>query len=220
LTHRSAALIWSKVDVHVMARSLLVLALFAGIAACSSPPCDGPCSVGFKCVSGRCRLPCTADAECDEHEVCYRGFCELGDRRPEAELQEGAGADSGDPDGVADGGDAGGDANGDETALAICGDDVADADEACDGIDLKDVVTCADLYFGTGTPTCMPTCAAFDLSACSGPSGGGCNGSVATNWEQCDGSDLRNRTCESLGYAGGVLSCNTNCSLNVSACVP
>ncbi|MDP3991267.1 MAG: dockerin type I repeat-containing protein [Candidatus Nealsonbacteria bacterium] len=36
--------------------------------------------------------------------------------------------------------------------------------------------------------------------------------------EQCDGSNLDSQTCQSLGYNGGTLSCNNNCSFNTSAC--
>ncbi len=36
--------------------------------------------------------------------------------------------------------------------------------------------------------------------------------------EECDGSDLGGRTCESLGYAGGRLTCSGDCTLDVSSC--
>lgn len=36
--------------------------------------------------------------------------------------------------------------------------------------------------------------------------------------EQCDKTDLNSSTCKSLGYDSGTLSCNTNCTFNVSAC--
>jgi len=37
--------------------------------------------------------------------------------------------------------------------------------------------------------------------------------------EQCDGRALGGATCYSLGYNGGSLSCNADCSYNVSMCV-
>ena len=37
--------------------------------------------------------------------------------------------------------------------------------------------------------------------------------------EQCDGSDFGNYSCEALGYSGGSLACNANCSIDHSACV-
>ncbi|PKN47309.1 MAG: hypothetical protein CVU59_03270 [Deltaproteobacteria bacterium HGW-Deltaproteobacteria-17] len=36
--------------------------------------------------------------------------------------------------------------------------------------------------------------------------------------EACDGADLGDQTCGSLGFTGGVLSCNVDCSLNTLAC--
>jgi hypothetical protein len=134
----------------------------------------------------------------------------VGDRRPDDDLGEGAGGDPVLGDG---GGDAG------EAEPGVCGNGVAEADEACDGADLKTVTSCADLSFGSGVPTCMATCVAFDLSTCSGP-GGSCNGGMASGREQCDGVDLRGFDCEALGFASGDLTCNGNCSFNVAGCVP
>jgi len=36
--------------------------------------------------------------------------------------------------------------------------------------------------------------------------------------EECDGSNFNNTTCVSLGYTGGSLTCNSNCTRNTSAC--
>ncbi len=36
--------------------------------------------------------------------------------------------------------------------------------------------------------------------------------------EQCDGKNLGGTTCESLGYAGGVISCGADCRLDTSGC--
>jgi Fungalysin metallopeptidase (M36) len=43
------------------------------------------------------------------------------------------------------------------------------------------------------------------------------NGSLEAT-EQCDGDLLQNATCETLGFEGGDLSCNINCTFNASAC--
>jgi hypothetical protein len=43
------------------------------------------------------------------------------------------------------------------------------------------------------------------------------NGSIDSG-EQCDGSNLGGQTCVSRGYAGGTLTCNSNCAFNTSAC--
>ncbi|MBU1070732.1 hypothetical protein KJ975_14310 [Myxococcota bacterium] len=36
--------------------------------------------------------------------------------------------------------------------------------------------------------------------------------------EACDGTDLGDQTCVSLGFSGGILSCNGDCSLNTLSC--
>ena len=43
------------------------------------------------------------------------------------------------------------------------------------------------------------------------------NGAVEPG-EQCDGSNLNGTTCQSLGFAGGTLSCRSNCIFNTSGC--
>lgn len=45
-----------------------------------------------------------------------------------------------------------------------------------------------------------------------------CGNGVLETGEQCDGSNLGGQTCTSLGYSGGTLSCNANCTFNTSAC--
>jgi hypothetical protein len=47
---------------------------------------------------------------------------------------------------------------------------------------------------------------------------GACGNNVLDAGEQCDGSNLAGQSCAGLGYSGGTLSCNTNCTFNVSAC--
>ncbi|MDP3042856.1 MAG: hypothetical protein Q8N21_00410 [bacterium] len=46
-----------------------------------------------------------------------------------------------------------------------------------------------------------------------------CGDGVREGWEECDNSDLGGRSCASLGYTGGVLSCTPACEFNTSACV-
>lgn len=57
-----------------------------------------------------------------------------------------------------------------------------------------------------------------------GPDGGFdggalCGNGVAVDGEECDGDDLGEASCESLGYAGGDLRCLPDCTLDKSACV-
>jgi hypothetical protein len=166
----------------------------------------------MECVAERCRSPCTTDSECNTHYVCYRGYCELGDRRLDGGIPD---SDGGDPVG-GDGGDPEG-SDGGELEPAVCGNDAAELGEACDGIDLNGATSCADLSFGSGTLACLPTCVGYDLSACSGP-GGSCNNGMAAGREQCDQTDLHGFDCTDLGYSSGTLACNTNCSFDVSGC--
>lgn len=47
----------------------------------------------------------------------------------------------------------------------LCGDDVKDSSEVCDGTDLGGT-GCPDLGFSTGTLACFSDCSAFDTSGC------------------------------------------------------
>ncbi len=48
--------------------------------------------------------------------------------------------------------------------------------------------------------------------------GAGCGDSVAEGTEECDGADLGGQSCTSLGYAGGELRCNADCTLDKTGC--
>ena len=45
-----------------------------------------------------------------------------------------------------------------------------------------------------------------------------CGDGKAGGTEQCDGTDLLGKSCNSLGYAGGTLGCSKGCSLDTSGC--
>ncbi len=45
-----------------------------------------------------------------------------------------------------------------------------------------------------------------------------CGNGVGEHEEECDGSDLRGKSCSDLGYSGGTLSCDHACSFKVDAC--
>jgi len=45
-----------------------------------------------------------------------------------------------------------------------------------------------------------------------------CGNGIVEPGEQCDGANLNGQTCVGLGYIGGTLSCNANCTFNTSAC--
>ncbi len=45
-----------------------------------------------------------------------------------------------------------------------------------------------------------------------------CGDPYVTGTEQCDGSNLNFQTCLTLGFVGGTLSCNADCTLNTALC--
>ena len=60
------------------------------------------------------------------------------------------------------------------------------------------------------------SCGEFTLTV-SEPSRCG-NGKI-DGYDQCDGADLGEQTCEKLGYDGGTLSCTEGCTFDTSGCV-
>jgi hypothetical protein len=69
---------------------------------------------------------------------------------------------------------------------------------------------------GNGAIDCFDH-ACFTDPACLLPT---CGDSIVeiANGEVCDRQNLNGHTCVSLGYAGGTLACNANCTLNTSGC--
>jgi hypothetical protein len=47
---------------------------------------------------------------------------------------------------------------------------------------------------------------------------GVCGNNLKEPGEECDDPDLGGQSCVSLGYSGGTLSCNSNCTFNTSQC--
>ncbi len=47
-----------------------------------------------------------------------------------------------------------------------------------------------------------------------------CGDGIIEGGEDCEGIDLGGATCESLGYPGGVLTCDIACSFDTSGCLP
>jgi hypothetical protein len=86
---------------------------------------------------------------------------------------------------------------------SVCGNDIAEGSEECDGIDLRGA-TCGTLGEGWGTLYCLSSCR-FDLTMCTGT---GCGNGAIDVGEQCDGVFLNGQSCGSLGMAGGTLSCD------------
>ena len=112
-----------------------------------------------------------------------------------------------------------------------CGNGIVDSDEFCDpGLDGKTPVfdaeaSVCDIWITgtTGTLACTSTCE-VDTSACKAKPTAYCgDGVVNTAAEECDGSafmlDIKNCAEYSKVYTSGTLTCNPDCTVNVSACV-
>lgn len=101
----------------------------------------------------------------------------------------------------------------------VCGDGVAQGNEACDGTDLGGK-TCAD-FGSTGTLACDPTNCTYVTTGCAGFSM--CGDGMVTGSEICDSGDTPNMTydtptCMDLtGKSGGKVTCS-NCVWNTSGC--
>lgn len=97
--------------------------------------------------------------------------------------------------------------------VSVCGDDVAEGVEACDGTDLVGE-DCVSLGFDGGRLGCDARCL-FDTAACTIACGNG----VVDDGEACDGDDLDGEDCASQGFDDGALGCAADCTFDVNACV-
>ncbi len=96
-----------------------------------------------------------------------------------------------------------------------CGDGMVHGDEICDTDDLAGQ-TCISRGFTEGVLTCAADCRGFVTTLCGPPTTCG-NGTLQTP-ESCDGTDLEQATCESLGYYGGTLGCGADCRYDLTDC--
>jgi hypothetical protein len=98
-----------------------------------------------------------------------------------------------------------------------CGDGaINQPGEACDGGALGGQ-TCEGLGLGPGTLACSPTCT-FDTAGCAEPPRCG-DGVINQPGELCDGADLGGNTCVDVGFLGGTLACQSDCTFDASGCV-
>lgn len=185
------------------------LFLMAGLwAACSLIVADGkdndPCGDGF-CSPNENPFNCSQD--CAEG-VCGNHVCEY-------------------PDPVD------GDCPADCGNLPYCHDGNCDGAETaqncphdCDGVPGCPNGVCDPLETET---TCHDDCKLDDCPngncemwensvTCPQDCGASCGNDVAEDGEVCDGNDLRDETCMSLGRGGGVLGCTVNCTFNFAEC--
>ncbi len=95
----------------------------------------------------------------------------------------------------------------------VCGDDVIDMDEDCDGMELGGM-DCAGLGMGFsgGTLACADDCT-FDTAGCFE-----CGNDIIEGAEACDGMDLGGNTCETEGFVDGTIACAGDCTLDTSMC--
>ncbi|MBU1242755.1 hypothetical protein KKD52_01840 [Myxococcota bacterium] len=100
--------------------------------------------------------------------------------------------------------------------VGSCGDGIIQENygEICD-TDSLDGATCESLGFTRGTLACSDTCE-YDTSACIADCG---NDLVDAN-EDCDGAELADQTCASLGHynVDGTLLCLPDCTFDRSDC--
>ena len=96
---------------------------------------------------------------------------------------------------------------------AECGNGVMETGETCDGLDLGGS-SCETLGFATGNLACLDDCSGFDTSDCTDDVSQ-CGDGVIDEGELCDGEALGGVTCETVGYAGGTLGCQDDCSAYV-----
>ncbi|MBI5511611.1 MAG: hypothetical protein HY903_22880 [Deltaproteobacteria bacterium] len=101
-------------------------------------------------------------------------------------------------------------------AAPSCGNDNAEGLEQCDGFDLRGR-RCTDFGFTGGLLECDEGCR-FVVGACVGGSATYCGDGIRNGSEECDGTDLGQRTCAALGYTGTGLKCASTCRFDASAC--
>ncbi len=99
-----------------------------------------------------------------------------------------------------------------DTSKSICGNQVVEAGEVCDGKKLNDQ-TCATIVGpgSVGDLYCLAGCQGFDSSHCSKPTT--CGNGAVDGQEVCDGRDVNGKTCAEVVGEGSVgsLGCSVNC---------
>jgi len=190
--------------------------------------CDGDDLGGQTCVSqgfaGGGALSCSVDActfvteGCVADEVCGDGF--IG----ETELCDGE--DFAGENCITQGFPGGGSLLCADSCSAIdtegcvldevCGDSLVGESEECDGDNfLGD--TCVSLGFaGGGALACDDACA-FVTEGCL--DGAVCGDGFIGAGEECDGDNLDDQSCMSLGLGGGKLNCGDTCEFDTSKCM-
>jgi hypothetical protein len=129
--------------------------------------------------------------------------------RPDVGGDDTGGDDTGAPDTVEP----------DGTTSAVCGNNIREPGELCDGTDVPPQANCETQGFLAGTLQCAGTCSGFNIPG--GCYNELCGDGLATGIEECEGSDLRGSSCESLGFAPGgegEAVCTGGCLIDTGAC--
>jgi len=96
----------------------------------------------------------------------------------------------------------------------VCGNNIREGQELCDGSD--DYLICARYRLTGGSVPCNASCTG-NPSGCEPPHCG--DGQINVTGEVCDGADSGCDTCQNHGYTGGELYCRPDCSaVVVSGC--
>ncbi|MBI5509463.1 MAG: hypothetical protein HY903_11995 [Deltaproteobacteria bacterium] len=91
-----------------------------------------------------------------------------------------------------------------------CGNGVVEGPELCDQA-ATGGHSCISLGFeGGGSLACNATCDGWSTTGCL--TAAHCGDALTEGPERCDGTDLNTETCETLGYDGGALACNGDCT--------
>jgi hypothetical protein len=101
--------------------------------------------------------------------------------------------------------DAAPDAPAPDAHAVVCGDDLVEQEEACDGAVFAGR-TCATQGFYDGTLACTTTCT-LDTGGCSGACGDG----IVNGPEVCDAALAVAPSCRMQGFLGGVPGCTAGC---------
>ncbi len=99
---------------------------------------------------------------------------------------------------------------------SVCGNDIAESGEVCDGVDL-DGETCVSQSFAGGTLACASNCLSFDTSSCTSPPTCG-NGTIGSGETCDDGAALSGDGCSSSCQVEAGWNCSGEPSTCTSIC--
>ena len=174
-----------------------------------------PISIAVLMLSAGCG-GVTASEDLGAKDGAQKNEASIPDRGPDAngpgDLD--AGSEGGAGDGPYDASDASdaSDATDATDATNLCGNNLIDSGEACDGLNLGQQ-TCKKQGFDGGTLKCQTDCSALDPSGCYK-----CGDNQLNPGEACDGTNLNNKTCKDMGFDGGSLACDSKCLYSTTKC--